>query len=172
LVDQDQVHDGKNHLMSHFLFIAAALRERTSEESAELQLSHGVWGLCTSLIRTNLVTYLTPQSHGLVYVLKAGLCASFTIVPPPIDFAGLDEFLKDDLRTEARYGFVRIGGLKRWTWSPQASQALLLRALKIPDQAELSRRLALGMHRLTSEEYGTIVEGIREGLGLSHHTSG
>jgi hypothetical protein len=156
--------------MSHFLFIAAALRERTSQESTELQLSHRVWGLCTSLIRANLQTYLTPQSHGLVYVLKVGLCADFTIIPPPTEFAGLDEFLKDELRTEARYGFVRIDHVKRWTWSPQASQALLLRVLKISDQAELSRRLALGMHRLTLEEYEAIVEGIREGTGLHQQT--
>jgi hypothetical protein len=156
--------------MSHFLFIAAALRERTSQESTELQLSHRVWGLCTSLIRANLQTYLTPQSHGLVYVLKVGLCADFTIIPPPTEFAGLDEFLKDELRTEARYGFVRIDHVKRWTWSPQASQALLLRVLKISDQAELSRRLALGMHRLTLEEYDAIVEGIREGTGLHQQT--
>lgn len=156
--------------MSHFLFIAAALRERTSEESAELQLSHGLWGLCTALIRTNLQTYLTPDSCGLVYVLKAGLCAEFTIVPPPLDFAKLDEFLKDDLRTEARFGFIRIQGIKRWTWTPQASQALLQQVLKIPDQAELARRLALGMHRLTAEEFTAIVEGIRSGTGSGHKT--
>jgi hypothetical protein len=153
--------------VSHFLFIAAALRERTSEESAELQLSHGLWGLCTALIRTNLQTYLTPESRGLVYVLKAGLCAEFTIVPPPLDFAKLDEFLKDDLRTEARFGFVRVQGIKRWTWSPQASQTLLQRVLHIPDQAELTRRLALGMHRLTAEEFKAIAEGVRDGTGPS-----
>ncbi len=151
--------------MSHFLFIAAALRERTSEESAELQLSHGLWGLCTTLIRTNLQAYLTPESRGLVYVLKAGLCAEFTIVPPLLDFAKLDEFLKDDLRTEARFGFIRVQGIKRWTWSPQASQALLQRVLHIADQAELTRRLALGMHRLTAEEFKAIVEGVRDGTG-------
>lgn len=150
--------------MNHFLFIAAPLRERTSEESAELQLSHGLWGLCTSLIRTNLQNYLVPQSRGIVYVLKVGLCAEFTIVPPPQDFSRLDEFLKDELRTEARYGFVRIEGVKRWTWSPQPSQALLLRVLNIPDQAELSRRLALGMHRLTEGEYEAITKGIAEGI--------
>lgn len=150
--------------MNHFLFIAAPLRERTSEESAELQLSRGLWGLCTSLIRTNLQNYLVPQSQGIVYVLKVGLCAEFTIVPPPQDFSRLDEFLKDELRTEARYGFVRIEGVKRWTWSPQPSQALLLRVLNIPDQAELSRRLALGMHRLTEGEYEAITKGIAEGI--------
>ena len=153
--------------MNHFLFIAAPLRERTSEESAELQLSHGLWGLCTSLIRTNLQNFLEPQSRGIVYVLKVGLCAEFTIVPPPLDFSRLDEFLKDELRTEARHGFVRIEGVKRWTWSSQASQALLSRVLNIPDQAELTRRLALGMHRLTEGEYEAIAAGIAEGIGQS-----
>ena len=150
--------------MSHFLFIVPALRERTSEESAGLQLSRGLWGLCTALIRSNLQTYLTPQSCGLVYVLKIGLCAEFNIVPPVEDFSVLDEFLKDELRTEARHGFIRIEGIKRWTWSAHASQTLLLRVLKIRDQAELTRRLALGMHRLTPEEYESILAGIREGL--------
>ena len=153
--------------MNHFLFIAAPLRERTTEASAELQLSNGLWGLCTALIRTNLHNYLEPQSRGFVYVLKVGLCAEFTIVPPPLDFSRLDEFLKDELRTEARHGFVRIEGVKRWTWSPQASQALLSRVLNIPDQAELTRRLALGMHRLTEGEYEAIATGIAEGIGQS-----
>ena len=150
--------------MSDFLFIVPALRERTSEASADLQLSHGLWGLCTALIRSNLQTYLTPQSRGLVYVLKVGLCAEFNIVPPVQDFSVLDEFLKDELRTEARHGFVRIDGIKRWTWSAHASQTLLLRALSIQDQTELTRRLALGMHRLTPEQYEAILTGIREGL--------
>jgi hypothetical protein len=150
--------------VSDFLFIVPALRERTSEASADLQLSHGVWGLCTALIRSNLETYLTPQSRGLVYVLKVGLCADFAILPPIQDFSVLDEFLKDELRTEARHGFVRIDGIKRWTWSAHASQALLLRVLNIPDQTELTRRLALGMHRLSSDEYEAILRGVREGL--------
>jgi hypothetical protein len=81
------------------------------------------------------------------------------------DFSTLDEFLKDELRTEARHGFVRIDGIRRWTWSAHASQALLLRALRIEDQPELTRRLALGMHRLTAEEYEAIRTGIREALG-------
>jgi hypothetical protein len=150
--------------VSDFLFIVPALRERTSEASADLQLSHGVWGLCTALIRSNLETYLTPQSRGLVYVLKVGLCADFAILPPIQDFSVLDEFLKDELRTEARHGFVRIDGIKRWTWSAHASQALLLRVLNIPDQTELTRRLALGMHRLSFDEYEAIHRGVREGL--------
>jgi hypothetical protein len=150
--------------VSDFLFVVPALRERTSEASADLQLSHGLWGLCTSLIRSNLQTYLTPPSRGLVYVLKVGLCAEFNIVPPVQDFSALDEFLKDELRTEARHGFIRIDGIKRWTWSAYASQALLLRVLNIQDQTELTRRLALGMHRLTPEQYEAILTGIREGL--------
>jgi len=150
--------------VSDFLFIVPALRERTSEASADLQLSHGLWGLCTALIRSNLQTYLTPESRGVVYVLKVGLCAEFKLMPPVQDFSGLDEFLKDELRTEARYGFVRIDGVKRWIWSAHASQSLLLGVLKTPDQAELTRRLALGMHRLTAEEYEAILTGIREGL--------
>jgi hypothetical protein len=123
-----------------------------------------VWGLCTALIRSNLETYLTPQSRGLVYVLKLGLCAEFAILPPIQDFSVLDEFLKDELRSEARHGFVRIDGIKRWTWSAHASQALLLRVLNIPDQTELTRRLALGMHRLSTDEYEAILRGVREGL--------
>ena len=147
--------------MSHFLFIVPALRERTSEESADLQLSQGVWGLCTALIRSNLQTYLTPESRGLVYVLKVGLCAEFVLVPPIKDFSALDEFVKDELRTEARHGFVRIDAIKRWTWSAHASQALVMEVLKIQDQ-ELARRFALGMHRLTIDEYEAIRRGIRE----------
>ncbi len=147
--------------MSHFLFIVPALRERTSEESAELQLSQGLWGLCTALIRSNLQTYLTPESRGLVYVLKVGLCAEFVLVPPIKDFSALDDFLKDELRTEARHGFVRIDAIRRWTWSAHASQALVMRVLKIQDQ-ELTRRFALGMHRLTIDEYEAIRTGIRE----------
>jgi hypothetical protein len=149
--------------VSHFLFIVPALRERSSEASADLQLAHGLWGLCTPLIRSNLQTYLTDQSRGLVYVLKIGLCAEFVLVPPIHDFPALDEFLKDELRTEARHGFVRIDGVKRWAWSVQASQALLLRVLRIEEQ-ELTRRFALGMHRLTGEEYEAIRSGIREAI--------
>ncbi len=148
--------------MSHFLFVAGALRERSSEESAALQLAHGLWGLCTSLIKTNLETYLQPQSHGLVYVLKAGLCAEFQIQSSVLPFRDLDELLKDDLKTEARFGFVRVFVTRRWASSPQESQALLQSVLLIPDQAELTRRLALGMHRLTEAEYEAIVRGIGE----------
>lgn len=148
--------------MSHFLFVAGALRERTSEESAELQLEHGLWGLCTGLIRTNLQSYLDAESRGVLYVLKAGLCAEFQIVSPVRDFSELDAFLSDELRTEVRFGFVRIAEVQRFTCSSTASQALLLSVLQITDQAELARRLRLGMHRLTQEEYDGIMQGVTE----------
>lgn len=140
--------------------MAGALRERTSEESAELQLGHGLWGLCTELIRTNLQTYLDAESRGLVYVLKVGIYAEFQMVPPALDFPALDAFLRDDLRTEARFGFVRIKGVRRIAYSSAASQALLLNVLQIADQAELARRLRLGMHRLTQAEYDAIMQGV------------
>jgi hypothetical protein len=145
--------------MSHFLFVAGALRERTSQESAELQLGHSLWGICTGLIRTNLQTYLDAQSRGLVYVLKVGLCAEFHIVSPVLEFSALDAFLSDELRTETRFGFVRINGVRRLACSSAASQALLLTVLQITDQAELTRRLTLGMHRLSQSEYDAIMQG-------------
>ncbi len=147
--------------MSHFLFIAGALRERSSPESAELQLGAGIWGLCTALIRDNLQKFLTPESHGLVYVLKEGIRAEFAIVSPVQPFQALDELLKDEVRTEARYGFVQVKPLQRWSGNAPDCQVLLQRVLGIEEQAELSRRLSLGMHRLTDEEY----RSIREGLG-------
>jgi hypothetical protein len=149
--------------MSHFLFIAGALRERSSQDSAELQLSAGIWGLCTALIRDNLEKFLTPESHGLVYVLKEGICAEFAIVSPVQPFQALDEFLKDEVRTEARYGFVRVAPVRRWQANAPDSQVLLQRVLSIVEQAELTRRLNLGMHRLTDEEYHAILEGLDSG---------
>jgi len=150
--------------MSHFLFIAGALRERTSPESADLQLEAGIWGLCTALIRDNLQKFLTPESHGLVYVLKEGIRAEFSIVSPVQPFHALDELLKDELRTEARYGFVRVAPVRRWEGNAPECQILLQRVLGIEEQSELSRRLSLGMHRLSHEEYRAIVEG----LGAEH----
>jgi hypothetical protein len=145
--------------MSHFLFVAGALRERTSEESAELQLGHGLWGICTELIRTNLHAHLDAESRGLVYVLKVGLCAEFQILSPVLNFSSLDAFHSDELRTEARFGFVQIGEVRRLACSSAASQALMLSVLQIADQAELTRRLRLGMHRLTQAEYDAIIRG-------------
>jgi len=147
--------------MSHFLFIAGALRERSSKESAERQLSAGLWGLCTALIRDNLHKFLTAQSHGLVYVLKEGICAEFRIVSPVRPFAALDDLMKDEFRAEARYGFIEIELLRRFESSAGDSQALLQAVLNVPDQAELTRRFNLGMHRLTDEEYAAVVGGLK-----------
>lgn len=143
--------------MSHFIFVAGALRERSSSESAELQLAQNLWGLCTALIHDNLQKYLTSHSCGLVYVLKVGLCAHFKIVSGVLPFQQLDELLKDELRTEARHGFVRVDLLRRWESSPAESHTLLQEVLSVKDQAELTRRLSLGMHRLTEEEYQTML---------------
>jgi len=137
------------------------LRERSSLESAELQLAHQVWGLRSALIRENLQRYLTDQSCGLVYALKVGLCAGFAIlsgVLPPDD---LDQFVREELRAETRYGFVRIKSLHTWKSSPEQSLVLLHTVLEVPDQAELNRRLNLGMHRLTQEQY----DGVRRAVG-------
>lgn len=149
--------------MSHFLFIAGALRERSSLDSAELQLGAGIWGLCTALIRDNLQKFVTPDSHGLVYVLKEGIRAEFSIVSLVQPFQSLDELLKDEVRTEARYGFVRVRPVRRWQAHAPDCQALLQKVLGIEEQSELSRRLALGMHRLTDAEYQAIVEGLGPG---------
>ena len=153
-------HPDPINFMSHFLFIAGALRERTSQESAELQFGAGIWGLCTALIRDNLQKFLAPDSHGLVYVLKEGIRAEFAITSPVQPFQALDELLKDEVRTEARYGFVRITPLRRWQVHAPDCQALLQRVLGIEEQAELTRRLSLGMHRLTDAEFRAIVEGL------------
>ena len=149
--------------MSHFLFIAGALRERSSPDSAELQLGAGIWGLCTALIRDNLHKFLTPESRGLVYVLKEGIRAEFAIMSPVQPFQALDDLLKDEVRTEARYGFVRVTPVRRWQAHAPECQALLQQVLVIEEQAELSRRLSLGMHRLTDVEYRAIVDGLRSG---------
>ncbi|MFM8552157.1 MAG: hypothetical protein ACKOCD_07590 [Nitrospiraceae bacterium] len=143
--------------MSHFLFIAGALHERSSQVSADVQIAHELWGLRTALIRDNLRTYLSNGSCGLVYVLKQGLCAGFAIrshVLPPED---LGEFVRDELREETRYGFVRVQPAQSWQSTPEASLALLQSVLDVPDQAELTRRLNLGMHRLTQEQYDAIL---------------
>jgi len=147
-------------MTSHFLFVAGALRERSSQGSADLQLVHQVWGLQSALIRDNLRQYLTDQSCGLVYVLKAGLYAHVQILSGVLPLDSLDELVRDELRTEARYGFVRIKLTQRWTSSPEDSLVLLHRVLEVPDRAELTRRLNLGMHRLTQEQYEAIVKAL------------
>jgi hypothetical protein len=94
-----------------------------------------------------------------VYVLKVGIYAEFRIMPPVLDFSALDAFLSDELRTEARFGFVQIEEVRRLECSSVMSQSLLLNVLQIADQAELTRRLKLGMHRLTQVEYDAIMQG-------------
>lgn len=153
--------------MSHFLFTAATLRERSSLDSAELQLRHGLWGCCTALIQQNLAKYLAAHSCGLVYVLKIGICAEFRIHAPVLRLQDMDEFLREDLRTEARFGFVRVTPTRRWTSGPQESHALLQEVLQIAEQAELTRRLGLGMHRLTDGEYQAIVERLGSGSAVT-----
>jgi len=98
-------------------------------------------------------------------VLKVGLCAEFQIASLVLGPSDLDPFLKDELRTETRFGFVRIKEVRRWGLSSAASQTVLLNVLQIPDQAELSRRLTLGMHRLTQAEYETIVKEMQQQAG-------
>ncbi|MEQ1794831.1 MAG: hypothetical protein ABL970_11620, partial [Nitrospira sp.] len=115
-----------------------------------------LWGCCSALIRDNLTTFLTPDSHALIYVLKAGICADVKIVSPVLPLQQMDEFLREDFKTEARFGFVRVELTKQWTSTPQESHSLLQTVLQIPDQAELTRRLSLGMHRLTEDEYQAI----------------
>ena len=146
--------------MSHFLFVSGALRERASLASAELQLAHELWGLRTALIRENLGTYLTDQSCGLVYVLKMGICAGFKIVSEILPPESLDEFVRDELRAETRHGFVRVKPLATWKTTTEGSLAILQRVLDIPDQTELARRLNLGMHRLTQDQYEAILKAL------------
>ncbi len=146
--------------MSHFLFVAGALRERSSLESAQAQLSHEVWGLRTALIRDNLKAYLTDRSNGLVYVLKVGICAGFRIASAVLPPGELSEFVRDELRAETAYGFIKVAEIQAWNTSTETSLALLHRVLEVPDQAELTRRLNLGMHRLTQDQY----EAIRSAL--------
>ena len=154
--------------MNHFLFVAGALRERTSQESAECQLAAGIWGLRTALIADNLKKFVTDQSHGLVYVLKMGICADFTIISPVLPFAAMDDLLQDDMRTEARFGFVRVEVGRRWNSSAVQCQTLLQQVLNVPEQAEFNRRLGLGMHRLTESEYQAITNGLSENI-LGEH---
>ena len=150
-------------MTSHFLFVAGALRERSSRDSAELQLSHQVWGLRSALIAENVQRYLTAESCGLVYVLKEGLCARFSISSGVQPLDRLDPLVRDELRTEARYGYVAITDVRRWQSTSEQSLASLKRILEVPDQAELTRRLNLGMHRLTQEQYDALLKTAEEG---------
>ena len=149
-------------MTSHFLFIAGALRERSSRESADLQLRHQLWGLRSALIAENLARFLGEGSCGWVYVLKEGLCARFAIASGVQPFDRLDAFVRDELRTEARYGYVTIANVQRWSSSPEQDLPVLKRVLEVLDQAELTRRLNLGMHRLTQEQHDALLAAILE----------
>jgi hypothetical protein len=96
-------------------------------------------------------------------VLKAGICAEFHVLSPVLPPEDMDDLLRDDLRTEARFGFVRAAVTRKWASSPLDSHAVLQAVLGIPDQAELSRRLGLGMHRITDGEYQAIVDRLGPG---------
>jgi hypothetical protein len=147
-------------MASHFLFVAGALRERSARESADVQLAHRIWGLRSELIRDNAQRYLSAGSCGLVYVLKEGLCAHCSIasgVQPP---DRLDALVRDELRTEARHGYVAVSDIRPWRSSPAHSLANLKRILEVPDQAELTRRLNLGMHRLTQDQHDALVKAV------------
>jgi hypothetical protein len=150
-------------MTSHFLFVAGALRERSSRESADLQLTHQIWGLRSALIRENVQRHLSAESCGLVYVLKEGLCAHFSIASSVQPLDQLDALVRDELRTEARHGYVAIAAARRWQSSSEHSLASLRRILDVPDQAELTRRLNLGMHRLTQEQYDALLTAMAEG---------
>jgi hypothetical protein len=146
-------------MTSHFLFVAGALRERSSRESADLQLARQIWGLRSALICENVQRYLSADSCGLVYVLKEGLCAHFAIASGVRPLDQLDALVRDELRTEARYGYVAVAQVRRWPSSTsEQSLAALRRILEAPDQAELTRRLNLGMHRLTQEQHDALLK--------------
>jgi hypothetical protein len=147
-------------MTSHFLFVAGALRERSSRESADLQLARLVWGLRSDLIRENVQRYLSDGSRGLVYVLKEGVCADFSIASGVRPLDQLDALLRDELRTEARYGYVTVADVRRWPSSSEHSLASLRRILEVPDYAELTRRLNLGMHRLTQDQHDALLNAM------------
>lgn len=151
-------------MISHFVFVAGALRERSSRESADLQLSHQLWGLRSALICDNVRRYLTAESCGFLYVLKEGLCAHFAISSGVVPFDQLDALVRDELRAEARYGYVAITNLRRWQSSPEQSLAILRRVLDVPDHSELTRRLTLGMHRLSHEQHAALLKALEEAV--------
>jgi len=147
---------------SQFLFIAGHLRDRSSGDSTKIQLGHGIWGLRTQLIRDNLAKFLTPTSKGLVYVLKVGIAAEFDIVSPVLSFGEMDELIRDEVREEARYGFIRIRPTRQWEQpSPELSLTLLGKVLQVEDRVELTRRLNLGMHGLSDDQIGAILAGLQ-----------
>lgn len=147
----------------HFLFVAGPTKGRTAAESLEVQLGHGIWGLRTPLIKDNLQRYLSKPARGVVYVVKEGLRVEFEITSEVCAFGDLDDLLRDEVRAEAWYGFVRIRPLRLWDSSPHESVAVLAHVLAVPDRAELTRRLNLGMHGLTEAQFEGILEGVGSG---------
>ncbi len=147
----------------HFLFVAGPTKGRTAAESLEVQLGHGIWGLRTPLIKDNLQRYLSKPARGVVYVVKEGLRVEFEITSEVCAFGDLDDLLRDEVRAEAWYGFVRIRPLRLWDSSPHESVAVLAHVLAVPDRAELTRRLNLGMHGLTEAQFADILEGVGPG---------
>ncbi len=147
----------------HFLFVAGPTKGRTAAESLEVQLGHGIWGLRTPLIKDNLQRYLSKPARGVVYVVKEGLRVEFEITSEVCAFGDLDDLLRDEVRAEAWYGFVRIRPLRLWDSSPHESVAVLAHVLAVPDRAELTRRLNLGMHGLTEAQLADILEGVGPG---------
>jgi hypothetical protein len=122
-----------------------------------VQLAAGIWGLQTTLIRDNVGRLRTPGSEGLVYVLKWGLYARFRIASEVLPFSALDDLLRDEVRAEARVGFLRIQATARYAADVEGSVALLQRVLDVPDRTELTRRLNLGMHAMTGEQFTDLV---------------
>ena len=69
--------------------------------------------------------------------------------------------MKDEFSAEAPHGFIQIEVLRRYGSSAAHSQTLLQSVLNVPDQTELTRRVNLGMHRLTEEEYQAVLGGLK-----------
>lgn len=150
----------------HFLFVAGPTKGRSAAESVHVQLGHGIWGLRTPLIKDNLQRFLSNQAHGLVYLVKEGLRVEFEIISEVCAFGDLDDLLRDEVRAEAWCGFVRIRPLRLWDSSPHESLALLGRVLRVPDRAELTRRLNLGMHGLTAAQFEDLLQGVGPGRAI------
>lgn len=147
----------------HFLFVAGPTKGRTAAESVQVQLGHRIWGLRTPLIKENLQRFLSKPARGVVYIVKEGLRVEFEITSEVCAFGDLDDLLRDEVRAEAWYGFVRIRPLRLWDSSPHESVTLLTRVLAVTDRAELTRRLNLGMHGLTEAQYHDILEWVGPG---------
>lgn len=146
--------------MSHFLFVAGAFPARSSLSSAETQLTHGIWGIRTPAMRDILHQYATAESRGLVYVLKSGILAGFKIDSGVLPPESLDALVRDELRDETKFGFVRITPLQTWPPFSEKSQAVLQELWQLRDRQELLHRLDHLIDRLTPEQYDTIIKAL------------